>query len=100
MKYTKILLLFFGFIFLSNGANAQVFGGQQERYDPVSWGGEIEKISETEYVLHYDAKVEDGWHIYSHYSASGIPFTFEYLNMEKTLELMGTVKETETIKQY
>lgn len=100
MKYTKILLLFFGFLFLSYGAYAQVFGGQQERYDPVSWSGEIEKVSETEYVLHYDAEVEDEWHIYSHYSESGIPFTFEYLNMETTLELKGVVKETDTIKQY
>lgn len=100
MKYPKILFLLFGLLFISFGASAQIYGGQQENYDPVSWSGEVEKISEIEYVLHFDAEVETEWHIYSHYSESGIPFTFEFIEMEKTLELKGAVQETDTIRQF
>ena len=100
MKYFKILLFSFSFLLLSVGVTAQAFGGKQQRYDPVSWSGEVEKLSETEYNLHFDADVENEWHIYSHYSKAGIPFTFEYLDMEKTLELKGAVKESDTLVQF
>lgn len=100
MKYIKILLLLFAFLSTSYGVTAQGFGGKAERYDPVSWSGEIEKLSNTEYILHFDAQVEHEWHIYSHYTAAGIPFTFEYQDMEKTLELKGAVKESDTLVQF
>jgi hypothetical protein len=47
MKYIKILLLLFAFLSTSYGVIAQGFGGKAERYDPVSWSGEIEKLSNT-----------------------------------------------------
>ena len=63
-------------------------------YDPIDWSFSVERISETEANLYFDAKLEDSWHLYSqHIDGDGpIPtsFTFQELGLAK---LKGDVAE-------
>jgi len=87
---------------------AQGFGGGQEfgsgkKYDPVKWFGEVEKISDTEYILHYDAKIKATWHVYSQFTPEDgpIPLHFEFLpENDATYKLDGVAKESETHREY
>ncbi|MEP0266145.1 cytochrome c biogenesis protein CcdA [Dokdonia sp.] len=89
-------------------ATAQGFGGGQEfgsgkKYDPVKWSGEVEKVSDTEYVLHYDAKIKDKWHVYSQFTPEDgpIPLHFEFLpESGATYTLDGPAKESDTHREY
>lgn len=66
------------------------------RLDPVQWSGSVDKISDTAYVLHYDAKVESGWYIYSQDTPAGIPFSFEFLQKDSGLIPAERAVESET----
>ena len=56
MRFNKIIFISLFLVFTLIGF-AQVFG-DGPKYDPVQWSGEVEKISDTEYILHYDAVIE------------------------------------------
>ena len=73
-----LLLTLFSFV-----GTAQVFG-DGPKYDPVQWSGAVEKNSDTEYILHYDAVIEKDWHVYSQFTPEGgpIPFRFEWIHKE------------------
>ncbi|MBE16382.1 MAG: thiol:disulfide interchange protein [Cytophagaceae bacterium] len=84
----------------SQSLQAQVFTGEAKTYDPVAWSGAVEQLSETTYALHFDAEVEQGWHIYSQYTAAGMPFRFDFKKKGTYYELEGAAVEGDTTKQY
>ncbi len=104
----KTLTLLGVFILTTTLAFAQGFGGEQgfgsgKAYDPVKWSGEVEKISDTEYILHYDAKIQNKWHIYSQFTPEDgpIPMRFKFLPENgTTYELDGKAEESATIREY
>ena len=58
-------------------------------YDPVDWSFSVERISETEASLYFDANLKSGWHLYSqHIDGDGpVPtsFTFKELGSAKRI---------------
>jgi len=70
--------------------------GFSQIFDPVSWSFSAERVSETEANLFFDAKIKDGWHLYSQFIDGDGPvptsFAFQELGSAK---LIGTVSEEE-----
>jgi thiol:disulfide interchange protein len=62
--------------------------------DPVRWSFDSKKISDTEYELYFDARVDEGWYLYSQHLKSGgpVPTSFNFDNI-KGAELSGKVEE-------
>jgi len=102
--YILSIVTFFFTVIVSaqDFSNSQSFGLPENDgpLDPVQWSGTVEKISDTEYILHYNATAEKGWYIYAQESASGIPFTFEFLDAENGVVKKGLAKESETTTFY
>ncbi|WP_299215999.1 thioredoxin family protein [uncultured Dokdonia sp.] len=105
----KTLTLLAIFMLTTTLAFAQVFGGEQgfgsggPKFDPVKWSGEVEKISDTEYILHYDVVIEKDWHVYSQFTpANGPnPLRFEFLpENDATYTLDGKAIESPTHREY
>lgn len=76
------------------------FGITQEKLDPVTWEGTVEDVSENEFILHYQATVEDGWYIYAQESPAGIPFNFEFLQKDKGITRAALARESKTKVAY
>lgn len=99
----SIITFLFTVIASSQGfESSQSFGLPENDapFDPVQWSGTVEKINDTEYVLHYNAIVDEGWYIYAQGTASGIPFTFEFLDADNGVVKKGVAEESETITFY
>ncbi len=62
--------------------------------EPVKWKVESKKIESNIFEIRFDAKIDKGWHIYSHYVGEGgpIPTTFTF-NKSADYELAGKVIE-------
>lgn len=90
----KILYLLTAFLFLIQG-NAQIL-------NPVKWTTKTEKISENEFNLILNGKIDDEWHVYSQFTpADGpIPMELAFKNQSGNYELMGKAKESPYKKQY
>lgn len=89
----KLIYIFFLlFTFL---ASAQII-------DPVKWTSEIEKKSDTEYVLVFDAVIEDKWHMYSQFSddMGGLPMIIKFENAEGNYKPADKAEESETKVEY
>ena len=92
-------VLFFLLIFLATAnANAQIV-------KPVKWTSKVEKLSDSEFNLVMNGKIDDGWHLYSQYtpqveSGSALPAEFKFENAKGNFELVGKVKESDYKKQY
>ena len=86
-----ILLTFCGFSSLAQTAD-----------EPVDWSQEVNKISETEYELVFKAVIQEGWHVYSQFTADGgsLPSIFTYHKQGEDYELLGKTEESETITAY
>ncbi len=71
------------------------FSAQAQIQEPVKWKYSTERVSETEYLLIVDAKIESKWHLYSVYSPENgpLPLFFEFKKDEK-YELVGKVLES------
>ena len=69
---------------------------------PVKWSSKVEKISDAEFNLVMNGKIDEGWHVYSQFTPDGGPlsaeFTFE--NGKGNYELVGKVKESPYKKQF
>lgn len=78
------------------------FGQQNEMYDPVSWEGSVEQLSDSEYNLILTASIEPEWHIYSQYTPEGGPLamTLEFQDQTSAYTLKGPTKESDTIRAY
>lgn len=93
----KQLIAFVIVLFSYFGANAQVL-------KPVKWSTEVEKISDTEYVLVYKADIEDHWHLYSQTLPEGgaLPTEFGYDSIKQidNYKLLGKAFESESITKF
>lgn len=92
MKKTALLF----FLLLS------FIAGKAQIIEPVKWTSKIEKKSDSEYVLIFNATIEENWHMYSQFSADGggLPLEVEFNNAENNFEAVGKAEESETHKEY
>ncbi len=90
-KFLVFLITFFAFA----NVNSQVL-------TPVKWTSRTEKISETEFNLIFDATIDNGWHVYSQFTADGGPLaiTLDFENKKGNFELVGKAKESKTKRQF
>jgi thiol:disulfide interchange protein len=86
----KIFLLFF---LWTLGVQAQ---------DPVVWTTELKKLSDTEYLLIFQASVEPKWHLYSQSLPEDGPLPTEFVFEEEgtAYELVGKMEESETVTAF
>ncbi|KAF2518781.1 thiol:disulfide interchange protein [Flavobacterium salilacus subsp. salilacus] len=90
-KLTYFVFMLFAFI----TANAQIL-------DPAKWTSKVEKKSDTEYVLIFDAVIEEHWHVYSQFTADGgvLPLEVLFNNDKGNYEPVGKAEESETITSF
>lgn len=90
----KVLFFLLTFLAIAN-INAQIV-------NPVKWTSKVEKISDTEFNLVMEGKIEDGWHVYSQYTPDGgpLPAEFKFKEAKGNYELVGKVKESPYKKQF
>jgi thiol:disulfide interchange protein DsbD len=90
----KVLFFLLSFLAFAN-VNAQIV-------NPVNWNSKVEKISDTEFNLVMEAKIEDGWHVYSQFTPENGPLAaeFNFKEAKGNYELIGKVKESPYKKQY
>jgi thiol:disulfide interchange protein DsbD len=90
----KLLFFLFSFLALAN-VNAQIV-------KPVKWSTKVEKLSDSEFNLVMEGKIDEGWHVYSQFTpADGpLPAEFEFKESKGNYELLGKVKESTYKKQY
>jgi thiol:disulfide interchange protein len=69
---------------------------------PVKWTSKVEKISDTEFNLVMQGKIDDQWHVYSQFTPDGgpLPAEFSFENAKGNYELVGKVKESPYKKQF
>jgi len=94
----KKILSLFVLLFGLSIAQAQIV-------EPVKWSGAVEKISETEYNLIYNATIQEHWHLYSQHLPEGgaLPTEFFYdeAQLGKTFELVPKIAaESKTITKF
>lgn len=90
-KHVFLLLVFLAFA----TGNAQIL-------DPVKWTTQIEKKSETNYILTFNGIIEADWHMYSQFTPEGGPLPLEVLfkNQKGNFDLIGKAKESKTRTAY
>lgn len=66
-----------------------------QMYNPVKWTTSVEKITEKEYLLKAEAKIQSGWHLYGQYIEEGgpSPTAFTFKKDKKNFELVGKTTE-------
>jgi len=86
-------IFFFLFAFLNLSAQVQ---------QPVKWTTKVEKKSDTEFVLIFDAIIEPEWHMYSQFSDENgaIPMSIVFNNEKGNYEAVGKAEESKTEKVY
>lgn len=90
----KLLFFLFSFLALAN-LNAQIV-------KPVKWSTKVEKLSDSEFNLVMEGKIDEGWHVYSQFTpADGpLPAEFEFKESKGSYELVGKVKESPYKKAF
>ena len=90
----KLLFFLLSFLALAN-LNAQIV-------KPVKWSTKVEKVSNSEFNLVMEGKIDDGWHLYSQYTPDGgsLPAEFKFENAKGNYELIGKVNESQYKKQF
>ncbi|HEX8561626.1 MAG TPA: thioredoxin family protein [Flavobacterium sp.] len=70
--------------------------------EPVKWKSRVEKISDTEFNLVFEAKIDDEWHIYSQFTPDGgpLPLTLTFNDTKGNYEPLGKATESATKRQY
>ena len=60
-----------------------------QMYNPVKWTTSVEKITEKEYLLKAEAKIQSGWHLYGQYIEEGgpSPTAFTFKNEKKNFNI-------------
>jgi len=94
------MIRFFAFLFFLTVMPLQVIAQTED--EPVVWEQQINKISDTEYELVMQAKILDGWHMYSQFTSEfgSLPSEFTYNGNGTIYELIDGTIESETIKEY
>jgi thiol:disulfide interchange protein DsbD len=69
---------------------------------PVKWSTKIEQLSETEFNLVMEGKIDEGWHVYSQFTPENgpLPAEFSFENAKGNYELVGKTKESPYKYQY
>ncbi len=75
--------------------------GQTEQ-DPVLWKTSVEKISDVEYNLIFEASILKDWHLYSQYNPdlASLPLEITASDENPSFELIGKASENKTYKEY
>ena len=70
--------------------------------DPVKWKAKVEKISDEQFKLVFEAEIEDEWHIYSQFTPEGgaLPMVLHFYHQEGNYALDGKTIESETKTEY
>ncbi|MES2410477.1 MAG: cytochrome c biogenesis protein CcdA [Bacteroidota bacterium] len=92
MKKTLFFLL--SFLAFAN-LNAQIV-------KPVKWSTKVERVTDSEFNLVMEGKIDEGWHVYSQFTpAEGpLPAEFSFKDAKGNYELVGKVKESPYKKQF
>ena len=92
MKKLTFLFLFMAAFF---SLHAQV-------KEPVKWTSKVEKKSDTEFLLTFNATIEPNWHMYSQYSDENgaIPMSVTFNNAKGNYQVDGKPKESKTEKAF
>jgi thiol:disulfide interchange protein DsbD len=90
----KIFLILFAFIAILN-ATAQI-------KEPVKWTSKVEKLSNNEFNLILNGKIEKDWHVYSQFTPDGgpLPLVLNFKETKGNYELVGKAKESPYKKQF
>lgn len=90
----KLLFVLFAFLAFAK-VNAQVL-------DPAKWTTSIEKKSETNYILIFNAVIEKDWHIYSQFTPEGGPLPLEVIfkDQKGNFDLVGKAVESKTTTAF
>jgi thiol:disulfide interchange protein DsbD len=90
----KLLFTLFTLLVFTNGFS--------QILDPVKWKSKTEKISENEFNLVLEGKIDAGWHLYSQFTPEGgpIPLEIKYTESSGNYELVGKTKESKTKKEF
>ena len=90
----KVLFLLFALLSFATN-NAQIL-------DPAKWTTKIEKLSENEFNLVFEAVIEPDWHVYSQFTPDGgpLPLVFDFKNAGKDFQLVGKAVESKTTRAY
>jgi len=90
MKLFNLILVFFTFIATSFAQ------------ETVKWTTSVEKHSDDEYTIIYNAAIEKGWHLYSqHLPEDGpLPTEFIFTNIDKDFKLIGKTEEGEPHREF
>ncbi|MEZ4838587.1 protein-disulfide reductase DsbD family protein [Flavobacterium sp.] len=75
---------------------------QAQILDPVKWKTSIEPISDTEFLLKFDATIQKDWHFFSQFTPDGgsLPTVFIYENSKNNYQLIGKTTESKYKKVY
>jgi thiol:disulfide interchange protein DsbD len=70
--------------------------------NPVKWTSKVEKVSENEFNLIMEGKIDKDWHVYSQFTPENgpLPAEFKFENAKGNYELVGKTKESPYKKQY
>ena len=90
----KLLFILIAFLAFANGY-AQIL-------DPAKWTTKIEKKSENNYILTFNAVIEKDWHLYSQFTADGgsLPLEIIFKNQKGNFNLVGKAKESKTTTAF
>lgn len=75
---------------------------QAQILDPVKWKTSIEKKSDTEFLLKFDATIQKDWHFFSQFTPDGgsLPTVFIYNDTKGNYQLIGKTTESKYKKVY
>ena len=75
---------------------------QAQILDPVKWKTAIEKKSDTEFLLKFEATIQKDWHFFSQFTPDGgsLPSVFNYENTKGNYQLVGKTTESKYKKVY
>ena len=79
-----------------------VFSFSQTAENPISIDATVQKISETEYNVIFNAKIYEGWYLYSQYNPedASLPLVISIPKGESGYKLIGKADEKDTFKKY
>lgn len=93
MKKLRLVLYLVTLLLFSSIGFSQIL-------EPVTWRFSTEKISDTEFDLIFTAAIEPKWHLYSQDIPMAPPATTFKFTMDKNIEFVGKVTESESIEEY
>jgi thiol:disulfide interchange protein DsbD len=70
--------------------------------DPVKWSASAKQTAPDEITIAIDAKIDQGWHLYSQKNPEGgaLPLEFDWINKDKDYQLIGKTSEPKYKKGY